>query len=115
MNTVRACVSRIDEDSAGKFPLDVEVPLLKVSVLLFGVARRRIRSLVDGVLRNIRLWTASWHWNQRICQLPEWVLMCTGENVGRCRRKRTTICVECCRRCQPLVIAGEEVVGRTAD
>src|SRR4030095_957104 len=112
MDTVRACIGRIDEDSTGKFPLNIEIPLLQVSVFLFGISCRRIRSLVNGILGHVWLGTASGDWNQSIGQLSEWTLVGAGENVST--RKCTSVGVECGRRSQPLVIAREEIIGRTA-
>src|SRR5580692_1985898 len=59
MHTVRTGIGNIGEEPAGQLTLDVEVILLKISVLLHGVAGIGEVVLRQGILRNIGLWVAA--------------------------------------------------------
>ena len=55
MHTVRTCIGDIGKESAGQLTLDIEVPLLHISIFLYRVAGRRKVVLVQNVLRYVRL------------------------------------------------------------
>ena len=64
MDAVCASISNVGKEAEGQLALDVKVPLLRVPVLLHGVACRREVVLRQDVLRNIGLRVAAGYGDQ---------------------------------------------------